>query len=273
MPRGDEISGLIRLSEDQAARLMIMYGEAEREILQELNRALLTPDEKRYLQTMLRNVRAILQDLGDGSRTWCEEAIPEVYMQGGLFADQQVRRMGEKVLVGFGAIHQQAVQVLAENAFNRFSDVTQFIGRRVDDIYRTMALEAVRGTVAGYQTWQQVADRFRERLAEQGVTGFTDAAGRQWNMTRYAEMVARTTTMEAHLQGTANRLLEYGHDLVKVSTHSRPCEMCEPWQGRVLSLTGKTEGYPTLDEARARGLFHPNCRHAYGLWLPELAEE
>jgi len=79
--------------------------------------------------------------------------------------------------------------------------------------------------------------------------------------------VARTTTMEAHLQGTANRLVEQGHDLVKVSTHRGACELCQPWQGKILSITGKTEGYPTLEEAKAAGLFHPNCRHAYGLYI------
>jgi len=88
-----------------------------------------------------------------------------------------------------------------------------------------------------------------------------------WNMRTYTEMVARTTTMEAHLQGTANRLVEQGHDLVKVSTHRGACPLCEPWQGEILSITGKTKGYPTLEEAKAAGLFHPNCRHAYGLYI------
>lgn len=86
-------------------------------------------------------------------------------------------------------------------------------------------------------------------------------------MRTYTEMVARTTTMEAHLQGTANRLVEQGHDLVKISTHLGACELCQPWQGKILSITGKTEGYPTLEEAKAAGLFHPNCRHAYGLYI------
>jgi len=65
--------------------------------------------------------------------------------------------------------------------------------------------------------------------------------------------------MQAHLEGTANRLVEQGHDLVKVSTHRGACELCQPWQGKVLSITGKTKGYRTLEEAKAAGLFHPNC--------------
>jgi len=88
-----------------------------------------------------------------------------------------------------------------------------------------------------------------------------------WNMRTYTEMVARTTTMEAHLQGTANRLVEQGHDLIKVSTHRGACPLCEPWQGKVLSITGKTKGYPTLEDAKAAKLFHPRCRHAYGLYI------
>jgi hypothetical protein len=32
--------------------------------------------------------------------------------------------------------------------------------------------------------------------------------------------------MQAHLEGTANRLVEQGHDLVKVSTHRGACELC-----------------------------------------------
>jgi len=178
-----------------------------------------------------------------------------------------LKDVGASVKAGFGAIHQQAAQVLAENAYQRFEDVVQVIGRQVNDIYRELALENVRGTVVGYDTWKQTARRFREQLAERGVTGFKDRSGRMWNMRTYCEMHARTVCMEAHLQGTANRLVEQGHDLVKVSTHRGACELCQPWQGKILSITGKTKGYPTLEEAKAAGLFHPNCRHAYGLYI------
>lgn len=39
------------------------------------------------------------------------------------------------------------------------------------------------------------------------------------------------------------------------------CRLCFPWEGRILSLTGKTEGFPTYEEARKAGCFHPNCVH------------
>ena len=256
-----------RFSDAEINRLVKFYEQAEREILDRLNRALLRGNKTEYLEQMKKNIEAILQQLREGNRTWCSEAIPRVYSQGLHAADAMLKDAGISTSAAFGAIHQQAAQVLAENAFQRFEDVVQVIGRQVNDIYRELALENVRGTVVGYDTWKQTARRFREQLAERGVTGFKDRSGRMWNMRTYTEMVARTTTMQAHLEGTANRLVEQGHDLIKVSTHRGACQLCEPWQGKILSITGKTKGYPTLEEAKAAKLFHPNCRHAYSLHI------
>ena len=256
-----------QFSDAEINRLVKFYEQAEREILDRLNRALLRGNKTEYLAQMKKNIEAILQQLREGNRTWCSEAIPRVYSQGLYSADAMLKDIGATVKAGFGAIHQQAAQVLAENAYQRFEDVVQVIGRQVNDIYRELALENVRGTVVGYDTWKQVANRYREQLAERGVTGFKDRSGRMWNMRTYCEMHARTVCMEAHLQGTANRLVEQGHDLIKVSTHRGACPLCEPWQGKILSITGKTEGYPTLEDAKAAKLFHPRCRHAYGLYI------
>jgi hypothetical protein len=254
-----------KFSDAEINRLVKFYEQAEREILDRLNRALLRANKTEYLVQMKREIEAILQQLREGNRTWCTEAIPRVYSQGLYSADAMLKDTGTTGKAGFGAIHQQAAQVLAENAFQRFEDVAQVIGRQVNDIYRELALENVRGTVVGYDTWKQTARRFREQLAERGVTGFKDRAGKMWNMRTYTEMHARTVCMQAHLEGTANRLVEQGHDLVKVSTHRGACELCRPFEGKILSITGKTPGYPTLEEAKAAGLFHVNCRHAYGI--------
>lgn len=262
---------LVQFSDAEVERLVQFYTEAEREILQAMNRALLRGNQTQYLESMKKNVEAILKNLRSGSRTWCEDAIPRIYTEGAKYADGQIKRLGLQS-VSFGTVHQQAAQVLAEATYNRLLGVSDTIGRQTSDIYRTMALESVRGTVAGYETWQQSARKYRDNLAEKGVTGFRDRTNRNWNMRSYTEMVARTTTMQAHLQGTANRLLENGHDLVKVSKHAGACDLCVPWQGKILSLTGKTEGYPTLEEAEAEGLFHPNCKHAYGLYIDIDAE-
>lgn len=65
----------------------------------------------------------------------------------------------------------------------------------------------------------------------------------------------------------------HGEDLIQISYHTSTCEMCAPRNGKVLSLTGQTPGYPTLAEAEGAGLFHPNCRHASSLFIPESPED
>ena len=246
-----------QLSEAQAKRLIQLYTEAEREILIEYEKALRKGNDLKSLTTLKNNVAAIRADLLAGGRTWCEEAIPALYQAAMAEVDSGLAAQA------FGAIHQQAMQVLAENTFARLQEVDAVIGRRVQDVYRDLALEAVRGDVAGYSTWKQTAKRYREQLAEKGITGFKDAAGRQWNMKTYTEMVARTTTREAMINGTANRLLEHGQDLAEITggTAKNTCQVCRAWVGRIVSLTGKTPGYPTLDDARGAGVFHGNCTH------------
>ena len=245
-------------TDKDVATFIKLYEKAEKDIINEITKAVARGNNTQYLFAMRSNIRVILADLDEGARDWCGKAIPRVY--------------GHGAASRFGAIHQQAVKVLADNSFNRFKEVSSFIGRRVDDIYRTLALENLTGAVVGYNTAKQVANKYKEALLEKGVTGFKDKLGREWNMTTYTKMVARTTLMEADLEGTKNRLIEQGRDLVRVTTHIGSCEKCAPWQGKILSLTGITPGYPTLADARAKGLYHPNCKHDYGLFADLDAE-
>jgi len=249
------------LTEQQAERLARLYAAAESDLMNEISRALIKGNQTQYLKGMLSNVQAIITNLQKGVLTWCGEAVPALYIDGANYAGNALTNAGYDVVAGFGAIHQEAMQVLADNTYQSLAQITQTIGRQTQDIYRQLALENIRGSVAGNSSWQTVAKNFRERLAERGVTGFVDRAGKRWNMRTYAGMVARTSTMEAHLSGTANRLLEHGHDLVMVSRHANACDKCKPWEGRKLSLTGRTPGYPTLADAKAAGLWHPNCGH------------
>lgn len=204
------------LSDAQAKRLIQLYSEAEKEILKECNRLLLKNPESYSLawqKTVLARVKQVRGELLAGSRTWCSEAIPDSYMKGVAFGDS----LSSTPLMGFGGIHQQAAQLLADNAYSRLAQVDQVIGRRVDDIFRTVSLESTKGSVLGYETTKQAAKRIREDLADRGITGFVDKAGHAWDMHRYSQVLATETTKSAFRQGTINRLQEHGHDLVRLS--------------------------------------------------------
>lgn len=108
----------------------------------------------------------------------------------------------------------------------------------------------------------QAAQTALDDLASQGITGFTDKAGRQWDLASYVEMATRTAVSNAWDDMQAAIMTRSGLDLVKTGTHSTEgsCKLCVPWLNRELSLTGATPGYPTVDEAKAAGWRHPSCR-------------
>lgn len=263
------IDGQIQLSEAQAKRLIQLYSDAEVQIQKQINAALQKGNSTRNLVSLKKNVAAIRTQLLAGGRTWALDAIPALYKVGASAVDADLATYGIS-RIAYGGIHQQAMQVLADRAYNRLVDVDAVIGRHVDDIYAEISIENAKGQVAGYNSWQTTAKNIRAALEAKGIDGFTDRAGRTWSLKRYTEMVARTTPREALRQGTAMRILEHGYDLVRVTggISSKTCAYCQKWTGQILSLTGRTSGYPTVSEVSSSGhLFGPNCAHNFSVYI------
>jgi hypothetical protein len=160
------------------------------------------------------------------------------------------------------AIGQAAVaEHVAERGF-RFGTTAQL--PRVE----AAAREALGGTVGDKPaTRLAAAQKALTQLEQAGFRTFTDRAGRRWELASYTEMAVRTVTAQAAVNGALDRFQSFGMDLVIVSDAPAECSLCRPWEGKVLSITGRTPGYPTMAEARAAGLWHPNCRHNVGLFI------
>ncbi|MDR1439848.1 MAG: phage minor capsid protein [Clostridiales bacterium] len=154
------------------------------------------------------------------------------------------------------------------------------IGRLRPGTLRSAALESVAiGEAAGYGAGKTAA-LFRQALAKEGVTGFTDVRGRKWPLGAYAAMAVRTAGMQAANLATLFRDPE--QDLFKISSHYSTCPVCAPLEGRVYSRSGASASYPPL--ARAFGKvdrdgpddlgnsylnIHPNCLHVLIPWIEE----
>jgi hypothetical protein len=260
--------GINKMTAAQAARLASLYSEGETEILREINRLLLKSGTPQYSlawqRTILARVREIRSQLLSGGKTWTEEAVPASYFEGIKWADKDPLS-GNQVIAGFGKIHTEAVQVLAENSYSRLIAIDTIVGRRVDDIFREVSLQNTRGAVLGYETSAKAAKRIKQELIDRGVTGFTARDGTEWNLSRYSKMLAQETVNGSFRAGTVNRFLEHGRDLVRISTHSGSCPLCTPYEGRTFSLSGTDEEFPPLDDAIAGGLFHVGCLHVISL--------
>lgn len=214
-----------------------------------------------YRAAQLERVLALLSALQDDAVPLAASTASQAYTAGALAAEAGLKG---RALVGFGGVHQAAVDVLADNIVNRLNAAAVTVGRRTEDAFRAAGLRESAAGIATGGGRREVSDALAKRLVEQGttdaLTGFVDKAGKRWPLDVYARMVARTTVREAVTQGTVNRLLERGPtaDLVTVSSHANPCPICVDYDGATFSLSGRSSAHPALDQMPP---FHPNCSH------------
>lgn len=94
---------------------------------------------------------------------------------------------------------------------------------------------------------------------------FVDRSGRVWKTETYLMTNVRTNSMAMYNDMLVDTITQsLGSDLVRISDDGGTedsCDACKKWAGRIVSVTGATKGFPTLDEAKADGMFHPNCIH------------
>lgn len=214
-----------------------------------------------YRAEQLREVQRQLQKLGKVTRPLITPVVFEPYVRGGQVVDVGIgaRAAAEFQFTG---PHPLAAQSLADNLALRLGRARDLVGRRVDDVFRRVGLEETALGVAGGSARREVSSALQARLVREaltdGLTGFVDGRGARWQLDVYSEMVARTTTREAMSAGTRNRMGELALDLVTISSHANPCELCANYDGNTYSINGTTLGYDVLDQWPP---FHPNCIH------------
>lgn len=91
-------------------------------------------------------------------------------------------------------------------------------------------------------------------------------------------MAVRTANQRAYMVGEGEFRKSIGETLVIISRHSTSCELCQPFEGKVLIddvYSGGTQedgDYMLLSQAMEQGLYHPRYRHGLGTYYPELEE-
>ena len=169
--------------------------------------------------------------------------------------------------------HRAALDALVKETVTAIRSTHLGILRSSLDGYRAVISEAsLPGIVTGTETRREAAQRALDRFARQGITGFTDRAGRRWRLESYVEMATRTGSGHAMLEGRLQTYQAAGRDLVIVSDAPEECPVCRPFEGQVLSISGADKDHQSLASARAAGLFHPGCRHDLRPYIPGLTK-
>ena len=160
------------------------------------------------------------------------------------------------------------------------ADVTQKIAA-TQSILNVAAGEVV----TGVSTWNGAMHTAVQKMVSNGLTGFIDHGGHKWSPEAYVAMDVRTTMFNTARQATWERQEQYGSDLYQVSSHNGARPLCYPWQGKVISTSGRTgitqdiDGNEVIihsqDEIESfrygGGLFGANCRHYPMTFIPNFS--
>ena len=201
-------------------------------------------------------------------------AIEDAYRDGSdsAIADlRSVKRAGGPVGdidTNFGMMNKRAIRSAANQTVGKLKSTHLRIFRHVDDVYRRAVSQAQTSVLTGTATRREASQKVLNRFANRGVTSFIDDAGRCWNLSSYSEMAVRTSTGRSAVNGAMDRIEENGRDLVVVSDHHGACKKCRNWEGEILSMSGNSDKYSSVGDARGGGLFHPMCRHTLNAYIP-----
>ena len=134
--------------------------------------------------------------------------------------------------------------------------------------------DAATVVTTGTETRLQALQKAISQMADKGIYGFVDRAGRHWSPEAYMNMDVRTTVHNAAIQSIRVRQEDYGSDIFQVSSHAGARPLCYPYQGKFYSWgsgsgtftdgAGVQHAYAPLDSTsygQAAGLFGVNCGH------------
>ena len=264
----------VDINEKAVQKLVDLYAKSYKEIMKSMEDASDFGIASR--RAIMADIEKKLERLGVDTDKWIEENVPKQYQAGAAQAVGQLRKAGAKVKVGGNlvAIDRKAIEALMSDTSLRFGEAMSAIKRDATRVFVSASQQEIKQQIASGiiegQTRKEIAGAVKDSLVKNGLSAMTDKRGRSWTPERYADMLVRTKMVEARNTGLSNKMLQNDADLVEVSSHGAE-DVCGEWEGQILSLTGNTDGFKTVAEAEADGLFHPNCRHAINVINPELA--
>ncbi|MGG0757555.1 phage minor capsid protein [Brevibacillus laterosporus] len=255
----------------ETEKLVRAYKQAVDDIFRELDRLDITSISRDNGIATLSEVARILSALDKESAEWVRVNIPlatsngiadAIYVLGAASTIEEARSIAR-----FSRMNKAMTNAVIADTQEDLLAVTKNIKRRVRNAVRKVTAESMRANMAkgvnGRRTINRdVLTRLRKILGDSLNTGIIDAAGRRWKPEVYVDMVTRTKTMFAHMEGTINeavgREVYYG----RISRHGAK-DACRNWEGRIVKLVPDAPGdYPYLEDLRGRrDIFHPRCRH------------
>lgn len=252
---------------EEIDRLTSYYTGAQESIFKELENS--TDFGIKRRKAILREVDSILGKLSEQTKNWTNETLPLYYKEGYQLSTDLLNDAGKRTVFDFDAIDESAIEIIASDTFEDFGQNITGMRNSVRGLMSEAQKRLIREKIAegriGSKTRKEISKDILNALGDDFV-GMKDKSGRTWKPDVYARMLARTKITETTNEGAMNKLAKDGYDLVIISNHNTGCSLCQPHEGKIFSISGKTKEYKgkrirSIEYAKSNGLFHPNCEH------------
>lgn len=244
-----------------------IYAKAYADLIREMNNFAKTDFQRERAMAMLARVDDVVKNLDAETQKYIKKEVPAAYFVTAGEMKKQIKNMKVRVPDAFSQIHYQATDAAANDAMLKFGHTMTGIKRSAEEVVKFSQQKAVREIIAAGQlrgaAAKELSKEVLAKIEDEGITALIDRGGKHWQLDVYAEMLTRQVLANSGRDGVSNTAREFGLDLVQITTHGSPHAECRAWEGKIVSLTGDTPGYPTLEDAEEEGLFHVGCRHGY----------
>ncbi len=226
-------------------------------------------------EELYAEVAARFKTLSDGIDAQLKELIGDVAKDTHAQAVAEVEAKGAEVVIRYDPARTKRYFDLVRpgNGKNLAAVFTENMSAEAIRQLRTAFVDVFRqGAVQGMTAndmQKALQQQWNEKAGDTNAFRFRDRAGRAWDNASYLQMLVRTNAQRVAIDAYTDTLTESGFNLAKISEDGDPdCPVCAAWEGRIIQLSGKSKKFPTLEDARAAGMFHPNCTHR-----PEYVDE
>lgn len=266
----------------EVRELELIYSKFARKIRDEVFKLDVASYSEVKAMRIRKNVDWIVHQLNRTIMTWSRIAVKKSYLDSRRVTQTQLLILGFrrdpnwKAMTHLDAIKRQ-VQVTQEvllranysikPSINSFLHTVKIVSDGIAQVqeWDMRNEEVISGLLDRWVTEGASRNKIKNLILEHfrkiiGAGDFININGRNYNLKSYAKMVARTRLRKVQSDAVVNMAKEYDSDLVEISDHGTDCasNICQPYEGQVYSLSGKTPGYAVLDEYPP---FHPNCEH------------
>ena len=242
-------------------KLIEIYKEAEQRLIKIIAEKEIKGNQTNFYEEMLSQVQQEILKLQIYNTQWATDITKQLYEQ----AYKEAIKALEINIDSLTQLHKDAIELIAENIVSSLNEATSLVGRQIEDKIREIGLKDASMKFATGNTIKQMQKELVNSLIDEGLTGIKDKLGRNIPISVYAETLARSIVAETQNTCVKNTMKEHDKDLVKMSKHYTACPVCVPYEGRVYSLSGKDDRFPSINNVpgfkAGYNNIHPRCRH------------